>query len=123
MRSLHTTLRMSKHPCAGEALMTAALTVFVLRAQTKGTSVGADFAAAREVLITHFAEVDKLNSTWLLETFGEYLEDERIVPALKQIPEMPRTPGPNRERMAVLKQLERLLRITIESARNKGKQA
>lgn len=43
------------------------------------------FAAAREVLITHFGEVNIWHQDWLLNSFGQYLADQRIVPALKNL--------------------------------------
>jgi len=90
-----------------EALLTAAQTAFVQLAQRKEVT-GPEFAAAREVLITHFAAVNEYNVDWLLNAYGQYLLDKRIVPPLQQILDSQHDPIFNLERTAVLKQLARL---------------
>src|SRR5208282_6948523 len=84
----------------GEPLVTAAETVFVQLAQRKETA-GNDFAAAREVLITHFAQVNEYSVDWLLNSYGTYLQDPRLVPALETILQTQRDPIMNGERAAV----------------------
>ncbi len=91
----------------GEALVDAARAVFVEFARRKHTTE-AEFAAAREVLITHFGEVNEFNVDWLLNAYGDYLRDERIVPALEQILQKQYNPTLNGERTAVLKQLMKI---------------
>jgi|HubBroStandDraft_1064217.scaffolds.fasta_scaffold20449_2 hypothetical protein len=84
----------------GESLVAAAQTVFTRLAQRKETS-GSDFAAAREVMITHFAEVNEYSVDWLLNSYGTYLQDPRIVPALESILQTQKDPIMNGERAAV----------------------
>lgn len=91
----------------GEPLVTAALTLFVQLAQRKETA-GPDFNAAREVLVTHFADTNEYNVDWLLNTYGSYLQDTRIVPALENILETQRKPILVGERAAVFVQLIKL---------------
>lgn len=96
-----------------EALVDAARTVFVQLAQRKETTEAA-YAAAREVLIMHFGEVNEFNVDWLLNAYGGYLQDRRIVPALEQILQKQHNPTLNLERTAVLKQL---MKIAPEESR------
>ena len=91
----------------GEPLVTAALTLFTQLAQRKETA-GPDFGAAREDLVTHFAEVNEYNVDWLLNTYGSYLQDTRIVPALENILETQSKPIMVGERAAVFAQLIKL---------------
>src|SRR5438552_2506850 len=91
----------------GEPLVTAALTLFIQLAQRKETA-GPDFGAAREVLVTHFAEVNEYNVDWLLNTYGSCLQDTRIVPALENILETQSKPIMVGERAAVFAQLIKL---------------
>jgi hypothetical protein len=91
----------------GDALVTAAQTVFTRLAQRKEAS-GADFAAAREVLITHFAEINEYNVDWMLNAYGDYLLDVRLAPALKQILATQKDPTFGSERTAAIKQLVKL---------------
>jgi hypothetical protein len=51
----------------------------------KGETNSPQFAAAQEVLITHFSEVSPWHQDTLLNSFGQYLADQRIVPALKTL--------------------------------------
>jgi hypothetical protein len=69
---------------SGDARIDAARTVFVALAQMKQTDT-ADFQTAREVLIAEFHQVNEYNVDWLLNSFGQYLIDPRIVPALHLI--------------------------------------
>jgi hypothetical protein len=91
----------------GEPLVTAAQTVFTRLAQRKETT-GNDFATAREVLITHFARVNEYNVDWLLNSYGMYLQDPRIVPALESILQAQKDPVLSGERAAVLAQMIKL---------------
>lgn len=91
----------------GEPLVTAAQTLFTRPAQRKQTS-RAEFAAAREVLITHFAEVNEYSVDWLLNSYGTYLRDTRIVSALENILQTQTKPVMSGERGAVLAQLFKL---------------
>jgi len=92
----------------GEALVDAARTVFVQLGQRKVTS-DPGFALAREVLITHFAEVNEFNVDWLLNAYGRYLEDPRMVPALRRIIATQRNAILGGERTAALKQLWKIV--------------
>jgi hypothetical protein len=84
----------------GEPLVTAAKTLFVRLAQRKETT-GSDFSAAREILITHFAQVNEYSVDWLLNSYGTYLQDPRMVPALESILQTQKDPIMNGERAAV----------------------
>jgi len=57
----------------GESLINAARTVFVTLINEKQFS-SSDFQSAREILITHFDEVDQYNVDWLLNAYGQYLD-------------------------------------------------
>jgi hypothetical protein len=91
----------------GNSLITAAETVFIRLAQRKDVS-GPEFAAAREVVVTHFADVNEYNVDWMLNAYGTYLQDSRMVPALKQILASQMTPVLSGERTAALRQLAKL---------------
>lgn len=97
----------------GEPLVTAALTLLTRLAQRK-ENAGPDFANAREVLITHFAEVNEYNVDWLLNSYGSYLMDTRIVPALENILQTQWKPVMTGERAAALRQL---IKLTPEDIR------
>jgi hypothetical protein len=92
---------------SGVALITAAQTAFVRLAQRHEVS-GPEFAAAREVVITHFADVNEYNVDWMLNSYGTYLQDRRILPALKQILARPADHVLDGERTAVIKQLMKI---------------
>jgi hypothetical protein len=98
----------------GDSLVTAALTVFTRLAQRKETN-GNDFAAAREVLITHFAQVNEYSVDWLLNSYGKYLQDPRIVPAMESILQTQKDPIMNGERAAVEAQLIKLAPQNVRS--------
>ena len=98
----------------GESLVTAAQTVFTRLAQRKETS-GNDFAAAREVLITHFAQVNEYSVDWLLNSYGTYLQDPRMVPALESILQTQKDPVLSGERAAVEAQLIKLAPQNVRS--------
>jgi hypothetical protein len=92
---------------SGESLMEAAQTVFTRLAQQHLTS-GKDFAAAREVLIAHFAEVNEYSVDWLLNSYGAYLQDRRMVPALEGVLQTQWDPIFSGERAAAFVQLIKL---------------
>jgi len=98
----------------GQPLVTAARTVFVELAERKETS-GPDFAAAREVLLTHFAEVNEFNVDWLLNSYGNYLQDPRLIPALEQILQTQHDRNFASTRAAVLNQLARINSAGVRS--------
>jgi hypothetical protein len=57
-------------------------TLFMRLAQAKQTGTP-EFAAAREFLITHFGEVSPWHIDVLLNVYGKYLSDTRLVPSLE----------------------------------------
>jgi len=91
----------------GEPLVTAAQTVFTRLAQRKETT-GDDFATARDILITRFAQVNEYNVDWLLNSYGMYLLDPRMVPALESILQTQKDPVMSGERAAVVAQMIKL---------------
>ena len=95
----------------GSALLSAAQTVFI-RLATRNETSSAAFAAAREVVITHFADTNEYNVDWLLNSYGAHLLDSRLVPALRQILADPSLVG---ERTAVMRHL---VKLAPESSRN-----
>ena len=73
---------------AGAALVDAARTLFVTLIRNK--QIGSpDFQLAREVLITHFEDVDQYNVDWLLNAHGKYLDDPRLNPILLRMLQKP----------------------------------
>jgi hypothetical protein len=44
-----------------------------------------EFEAAREAIITHFADVNEYQVDWVLNGYGKYLEDTRMIPALENM--------------------------------------
>src|ERR1700723_1537485 len=68
----------------GQSLTQTAETLLTSYARKHETDFP-QFAAAREVLITHFGEVNIWHQDWLLNSYGQYLADQRIVPALKSL--------------------------------------
>ncbi len=89
----------------GKSLVGAAQTLLVRLGELRATT-NPDFEAAREVLITHFDQVADMEVEWLLDAYGKYLVDARLVTALEQI--LARTQFPA-NRIAVQKQLDRIL--------------
>jgi hypothetical protein len=69
---------------SGENLAQTAETVLINLAR-KDQTYSAPFAAAQEILVTHFADVNIWHKDWLLNSYGQYLADQRIVPALKSL--------------------------------------
>lgn len=68
----------------GESLVRTAITLLTTLAQRKETTTP-QFQAARETIIRNFATVNEYQIDWLLNAYGKYLVDERIVPALQEI--------------------------------------
>lgn len=91
----------------GESRIDAARTVFVTMAQ-EGHASGPDFDIARETIITHFGEVDEYSVESMLNSYGKYLLDPRLVPALRRILETTTDPVFSGNREAVLTQLARI---------------
>ena len=58
-------------------------TLFMRLAEAKQTGTP-EFAAAREFLITHFGEVSPWHIDVLLNAWGQYLSDPRLVPSLEE---------------------------------------
>jgi hypothetical protein len=69
---------------SGQNLTQTAETILTSLAR-KHQTYSPQFAAAQEVLITHFADVTIWHQDWLLNSYGQYLADPRIVPALKSL--------------------------------------
>lgn len=71
----------------GESLLEAATTVFESDAadSTQTPQPNSDFQAAREVLITHFADVNEYSVAYILRRYGTYLEDRRLIPPLQNL--------------------------------------
>jgi hypothetical protein len=68
----------------GESLVRTAITLVTTLAQRKETTTP-QFQAAREAIIRNFATVNEYQIDWLLDAYGKYLADERIIPALQEI--------------------------------------
>jgi hypothetical protein len=75
-----------------------------------------EFAAAREALITHFADVNEYDVDTLLDVYGKYLQDARMAPALRHILDQQSNPVMNGGRTAVLKQLVKISPMEGRSA-------
>ena len=85
-------------------LASTAITLLTSLAQ-RGKSGTPEFEAAREAIITHFADVNEYQVDWVLNGYGKYLEDSRMIPALEN---MLRTIKFNTTRAAIQKQLAAL---------------
>ncbi len=68
----------------GENLVRTGITLFTILVESKETTT-AKFQAAREAIIKNFATVNEYQIDWLLNAYGKYLADERMVPALQGI--------------------------------------
>jgi hypothetical protein len=92
----------------GESRIDAARTVFVTMAR-EGHASGPDFDIARETIITHFSEVGQYSDVEsILNPYGKYLLDPRLVPALRRILETTTDPVFSGNREAALTQLARI---------------
>jgi hypothetical protein len=90
----------------GDSQLTAALMVF--EADKSLPALKPDFDAAREIVITHFAQVNEYNVGGLLQRNGAYLEDRRIVPALQAL--IDHSAGVfSSNRTEAMKQMQRIL--------------
>ena len=69
---------------SGQNLTQTAETILTNLAR-KHQTYSPQFSAAQEVLITHFGDVNIWHQDWLLNSYGQYLADPRIVPALKNL--------------------------------------
>ena len=65
-------------------LASTAITLLTSLAQ-RGKSGRTEFEAAREAIITHFADVNEYQVDWVLNGYGKYLEDSRMIPALENM--------------------------------------
>jgi hypothetical protein len=68
----------------GENLVGAAITVLTSLVQREEIST-TEFEAAREALISHFADVDEYELDWVLNAYGKYLQDGRMIPVLESM--------------------------------------
>jgi hypothetical protein len=67
----------------GDSLLYTAITVLISLAQ-RGEVSTPEFAAAREAVISHFADVDEYEVDWVLNAYGKYLQDARMIPVLEK---------------------------------------
>ena len=88
----------------GESLVRTAITLLTTLVQRKETTT-AQFQAAREAIIRNFATVNEYQIDWLLDAYGKYLADERMVPALQEILRTQRAGLFTSTRAAVFRQL------------------
>jgi hypothetical protein len=95
---------------SGESATDAAGTVFVwtLSAHQAG---GPDYELAREYLIAHFEDVNLHNLDWLLNGYGSYLRDRRLVPVLQRIVNDTADPTLGADRSAAARQLALIAQI------------
>ncbi len=100
---------------SGESLIDAARMILAELVHVHKTDTP-EFAAAREALITHFADVNEYNVDTLLDVYGKYLLDARMAPALRNILDQQWNPMMNGERTAVLKQLAKISPMEGRSA-------
>jgi len=68
----------------GENLVGTAITVLISLAQREEVSTP-EFEAAREAVISHFADVDEYEVDWVLNAYGKYLQDARMIPVLENM--------------------------------------
>lgn len=68
----------------GENLVGTAITVLIFLAQREEVSAP-EFEAAREAVISHFADVDEYEVDWVLNAYGKYLQDARMIPVLENM--------------------------------------
>ncbi|HEX7424047.1 MAG TPA: hypothetical protein VF311_09225 [Terriglobales bacterium] len=92
---------------SGQGLTTTAITLLVSMAGRKQTETP-EFAAVRETLVTHFAEINEYKVDWVLNGYGKYLDDARLIPALENRLRSLRNPMFSGSRAAMIQQLERL---------------
>jgi hypothetical protein len=68
----------------GANLASTGITLLVSLVQ-RGKTGTLEFEAAREAVITHFADVNEYQVDWVLYGYGKYLEDPRMIPALENM--------------------------------------
>jgi hypothetical protein len=88
LRRIATTLPLRQ----GENLLYTAITVLISFAQ-RGEVGTPDFEVAREAIITHFGDVDEYEVDWVLNAFGKYLQDARMIPVLENMLEKAKFPS------------------------------
>lgn len=71
----------------GESRIEAALAVFEAdaRGAESDPALKADYQQAREIVVTHFGEINEYSVESVLRVYGKYLEDPRIVPDLQRL--------------------------------------
>lgn len=71
----------------GESRIQAALAVFEADAPgaESDPALKADYQQAREIVVTHFGEINEYSVESVLRVYGKYLEDPRIVPDLQRL--------------------------------------
>jgi hypothetical protein len=71
----------------GESRIRAALSVFEADAHgvEGNASLATDYQQAREIVVTHFSEINEYWVEMVLRVYGKYLEDPRLVPALQNL--------------------------------------
>ena len=68
----------------GENLVGTAITVLISLAQREEAGTP-EFEAAREAIVSNFADVDEYEVDWVLNAYGKYLQDTRMIPVLENI--------------------------------------
>jgi hypothetical protein len=76
----------------GDSLLYTAITVLICLAQRDEVSTP-EFEAAREAVISHFADVDEYALDWVLNAYGKYLQDARMIPVLENMLEKAKFPS------------------------------
>jgi len=89
---------------SGEPGIEAAQAVFEWLAANEKTS-DLDFDLAREYLVAHFQDVDPYSIQGILQVYGRYLRDRRMIPALQRIIEATTNPAFAGNRIAASNQL------------------
>jgi hypothetical protein len=68
----------------GENLVGTAITVLISLAQREEAGTP-EFEAAREAIVSNFADVDEYEVDWVLNAYGKYLQDARMIPVLENM--------------------------------------
>lgn len=76
----------------GDSLLYTAITVLISLAQRDEVSTP-EFEAAREAVISRFADVDEYALDWVLNAYGKYLQDARMIPVLENMSEKAKFPS------------------------------
>ncbi len=72
-------------PLRKNANLTSTAITLLTSLPQRGKAGTPEFQAAREALITHFADVDEYQIDWVLNAYGKYLEDSRMIPVLESM--------------------------------------